>query len=66
MNDPWCDNSGYPDTLTVTILGDMGSCGDYSVHSNLLKADILGTKHSCPLTGGVRLQEVEKHKHHGG
>ena len=24
----------------------------------------LGTKHSCPLTGGVRLQEVDKYKHH--
>ena len=26
----------------------------------------LGTKHSCLLTGGVCLQEVEKYKHHQG
>ena len=34
----------------------------YEVQSNLPYADTIGTNHSCPLTGGVRLQEVEKCK----
>ena len=33
---------------------------------NLPYTETRGTKHSCPLTGDVRLREFEKNKHHRG